>query len=202
MTGTAQHACDRFLAYVGVQHLASRSCFITQLDRRSLLNASAGWLFQDRPMRPPGSSISRTRPWPRGPPGSAFHVGVSIIGSARDLKPAMIAVSNVCARNRESICGNSPTNVHYSGRRASASRYVSISVPRHWWRPCFLRPRSAQPVSASGRYIDRILKGEKPADLPVQAPTKYGLVINLKAAKALGLTVPLIMQMTANEVIE
>jgi putative ABC transport system substrate-binding protein len=63
-------------------------------------------------------------------------------------------------------------------------------------------PDSVDTWRRASTYVDRILRGEKPGDLPVQFPTKFEMVVNLKTAKALGLTVPLTLQAIADEVLE
>jgi ABC-type uncharacterized transport system substrate-binding protein len=88
-----------------------------------------------------------------------------------------------------------------------AARYKLPSVyPYRYWAVdgglISYGPNTDDPVRGAAGYVDRILKGEKPADMPVQAPTKYELIVNLKTAKTLGLTIPQSLLATADEVIE
>jgi putative ABC transport system substrate-binding protein len=103
--------------------------------------------------------------------------------------------------------GNSFTNQHLSliTSLAARRRLPSIAGDADFARAGGLIAYGTNGIedfrSAAG-YVDRILKGEKPADLPVQFPTKFTLAINLKTAKTLGLTVPDGLVLAADEVIE
>jgi len=105
------------------------------------------------------------------------------------------------------VTPSGPASVHRDLIIALAARY---KLPAVYFEEYFAAagglmsygPDFLDQYRRAAGYVDRILKGEKPADMPVQTPTKYQLVINLKTAKALGLDVPVHLQQIANEIIE
>ena len=128
------------------------------------------------------------------------------VGNARDLERAIAAFAR--SSNSGLIVTASPSAaIHRDLIIALAARH---KLPTVYYERNFVvagglicyGPDFIDQYRRAAGYVDRILKGEKPADLPVQAPTKYELVINLKAAKALGLTVPQTLLARADEVIE
>jgi putative ABC transport system substrate-binding protein len=105
------------------------------------------------------------------------------------------------------ITGSSPATLHRAliVELAARHRLPSVYNGRHYVASGGLisyGPDYVDQFRRAAGYIDRILRGDKPADMPVQAPTKYELVINLKTAKALGLTIPQSILLRADEVIE
>jgi putative ABC transport system substrate-binding protein len=105
------------------------------------------------------------------------------------------------------VVGSAPAVVHQKLIVALAAQH---KLPAVYYRRYFVTSGGLisygwdtdDQYRGAARYVDRILKGDKPADLPVQAPTKYELVVNLKTAKALGLTIPQSVLTRADDVIE
>ena len=125
----------------------------------------------------------------------ADEIERAIIAFAREPNGGLIVPASVAATLNENLIV----------MLASRYRLPAVFVFRYFVAAGGLisyGPNLLDQYRAGAGYVDRILKGEKPADLPVQAPTKYETVINLKTAKALGLTVPPSVLVRADEAIE
>jgi putative ABC transport system substrate-binding protein len=156
---------------------------------------------------------------------STNPAGIGQFGAIQSVAPSHgVEVSSIVVRDGSEIeraiaplarSGNGGLIVTASGLRASHNNLIVTLAARYQLPAIYpfsffvtdgglisYGPDSTDGYRRAAQYVDRILKGEKPADLPVQAPTKYELVINLKTAKALGLEMPPAVLARADEVVE
>ena len=128
----------------------------------------------------------------RAPVHNAGDIDAAIAGLAREQDTGLMIMPDIFNdANHEQIAG-------------LAVKYRLPTIYTHRFDDVLISygPDLSDVLRRTAPYVDRILRGEKPGDLPVQAPTKYQLVINLKTARALGIDVPLSMLMRVDEVIE
>jgi putative ABC transport system substrate-binding protein len=139
-------------------------------------------------------------------PSLGVDVGAIDVRDANEIESAVTAFAGV-PNGGLVVPLSAPAQVHRTLIIALAARY---RLPAVYTYPVFAAdggllsygPDEIDAYRGVAGYVDRILKGEKPADLPVQAPTKYETIINLKTAKALGLTVPPSLLALADDVVE
>jgi putative ABC transport system substrate-binding protein len=139
---------------------------------------------------------------------SSFGMELSLVGmtDAGEIEHAVTAFARA-ANGGVIVTGSTPAIIHRELITTLAARHrlPAVYAFRYFVTVGGLisyGPDSIDPFRRAAGYVDRVLKGEKPADLPVQAPTKYELVINLKTARALALDVPASVLARADEVIE
>ena len=181
-------------------------------------NLSGKWLELLKEIAPGVTRVAVLRDTTLGSGTSQFAVIQAVAPSVRvEVSPVNVRDAGEIEQSVETFA-RSPNGglVVTAGGAAQRHRDLIVTLAARHKLPAVYFDRSFVAVSGlisygasmidqyrrAAGYVDRILKGEKPADLPVQAPTKYELVINLKTARALGLDVPPMLLARADEVIE